>query len=301
MNIEQAKLISIVEILETIGMLPQRETGTDAMYLSPIRLEHTGSFHVDKVRNLWFDFGLNIGGDILNFVSEYLKYHKEHYTTKDALRWIEIMSGNAPRIKPILKEHKENEKSLVIKEVEPLTHPALFNYLGKRGIDLHIAMKYLEQVTVFNRNTSKTFTCIGFKNDNDGFELRNRNFKGCAGSKYITFVRGTVPKPPTIHIFEGPFDFLTFLTIKKNSQLADDTIVLNSLVCLDKATPYIYGYGYKKACTWMDNDVQGKLATKSIDDFLKTQDDLLHVPVNRLYLPHKDVNSWHMHNLNLKL
>jgi hypothetical protein len=91
------------------------------------------------------------------------------------------------------------------------------------------------------------------------------------------------------------------LTIKQKTQLSNDAISLNSTVCLSRATPYIHNYGYNKTFTWMDNDAGGTLARKSIAEFAKTQNDLLHVPMNSLYLPHKDVNAWHMHNLNLIL
>lgn len=51
MNIEQAKAISIVQILEIIGIKPTRLNQKEAWYLSPLRHEKTASFKVNLKRN----------------------------------------------------------------------------------------------------------------------------------------------------------------------------------------------------------------------------------------------------------
>jgi hypothetical protein len=193
----------------------------------------------------------------------------------------------------------ETDKTLTRKSVGAIKHKALIHYLENRGIDAALAKRHLKQVTVTNKKTQSDFYALGLQNEENGYELRNPNFKGCVGKKHITFIRGTVPKPDGIHLFEGMTDYLTFLTIKKTHEY--DVIILNSLACLNKATPYIKGYGYKKAYTWLDNDLSGHKATEALAAFFKTEDNLIHKPMNDVYRPHKDVNAWHMHNLNLTL
>jgi hypothetical protein len=302
MNIDQAKTIAISEILKTINVLPKKETPIDAWYLSPIRNEKTASFHLNKKSNLWFDHGIGEGGDIIKLVCLYLKFHKESHQVTDALRWIEIMSGSYPKIEPVnFFVVEPNQGNLTLKSTEPLANQALFNYLVRRGIDLNIAIRYLDKVQVYNELSGKTITALGFKNDDGGYELRNPNFKGCLKPKYITFVRGKIPKPNRVQIFEGFMDFLTVLTMKEVNQFKDDVIILNSISCLTKATPYIKDYGYETVCTWMDNDKAGKEATEKMANFFKTQPNLKHIRANKRYKDFKDVNAMHMHNLGLKL
>ena len=73
MNIEQANAISIVKILETINLKPTRTNEREAWYLSPLRDEKTASFKVHLKRNLWYDFGIGIGGDTVKFICSFLE------------------------------------------------------------------------------------------------------------------------------------------------------------------------------------------------------------------------------------
>ena len=66
MNIEQAKSIPIPQIMERIGVAPFRENEREIRYLSPLRQERTASFHVHRVRNVWYDFGEGKGGNSID-------------------------------------------------------------------------------------------------------------------------------------------------------------------------------------------------------------------------------------------
>jgi hypothetical protein len=44
----------------------------------------------------------------------------------------------------------------------------------------------------------------------------------------------------------------------------------------------------------MDNDQAGQNATIMLDNFLKTQEGIIHKPMNKVYAPYKDVNEWHI-------
>jgi len=156
--------------------------------------------------------------------------------------------------------------------------------------------------------TGLRFHTLSMRNDLKGYELRK--FKGCLGKKYITFIRGTQPKPAGINIFEGAFDFVSVITQRNGQPLTNDAMILHSLSNLKKATAYIrnYGkkatayirnYGYRECITWMDNDKAGLEAVKSWEEFCKTEENLQHVPMNDLYAPYKDVNAAHMAKLEL--
>ncbi|QEC79347.1 toprim domain-containing protein [Mucilaginibacter ginsenosidivorax] len=300
MNIEQAKCIPMSSILEKINCHPVKYSEKEAWYRSPLRQEKTASFQVLYKTNRWHDFGEGIGGDTIDFVRAYLNLCEVNDSIPDALRWINNMVGNTAYIAFVPHDvagNTETDKSLIRNSVEPIKHRGLINYIERRGIDFKLAKSHLKQLSLTNKKTDKKFYALGLKNEENGYEIRNPYFKGCAGKKHITFIRGTKPKPDDIHLFEGMFDYLTYLTIKKQHE--HDVIILNSLSCLKFATPYIKGYGYKKAATWLDNDLSGQKATEVLAAFFKTEDDLIHKPMNSIYENFKDVNAWHMHNLNL--
>lgn len=302
MNIEQAKSIPLSDILSKLGHEPVKNKKQEAWYLSPFRAEKTPSFKLHLAKNIWFDFGEGQGGDVIAFACQYLKSKNEGHTVHDALRWLRNMSGLLPKIKSIPDEAPApSAPVLCLKDSGELKHIALIKYLEKRGIPLSVAKPYLKEVRVYNRDTKKQFFALGLKNEEGDWELRNPFFKGCAGTKSISFIRGTKPKAGAIHLFEGLMDYLTVIVRQEGKRFAEDAIILNSLSCLDKATPYIQGYGYKEAFTWMDNDMPGRKATQLLDDFFKTEENLIHKPMNSLYAPYKDVNAWHMHTLGLSL
>lgn len=302
MNIEQAKAISIVKILEAINIKPTRKTEREAWYLSPLRNEKTASFKVHTKRNLWYDFGLGIGGDSVKLVCSYLESRKQPCTVSDALKWIEqSFKSDAIAVFETTTESNDvdNEPKLVLKSVLPIRHRALVHYLEARGIPLTIADRVLKEVRFKNIQTGKNMFALGLQNEDDGYEVRNSLFKGCIGSKDITFLRGKEPKPDSLNVFEGFMDYLSVLTQQEGRPFKDDSIILNSLSCIKKAEAYIKGYGYTVAFTWLDNDEPGKKATQLLEEFFKTEEGLQHKPMNGRYKPFKDVNAHHMHTLGL--
>ncbi|GAB4002110.1 toprim domain-containing protein [Spirosoma daeguense] len=303
MNIDQAKQIPIAEILAQLNIHPRKSNGDKQLYLSPIRKEKTPSFWSYLRTNRWYDYGIGQGGDPVDLVCAYLKYHKEDYTVTDALRWLSHIIGGHYKFAPFPVEPyiEANDSSLALKSAKIIQHKALINYLHKRGIPLALANHHLKEIHVRNKRTHKSFFALGLSNEEGGYELRNPFFKGTLGTKAISFIRGRELKPDSIHIFEGFMDYLSAITQLAGKGFKGDTIILNSLSCLKQIQPYIQGYGYRTAYTWLDNDTAGKDGTQALFDFLRTQADLTHKCMNRIYFPHKDVNAWHMHTLNLTL
>ena len=300
MNIEQAKAIPIAQILEKLNKKPTRIVKSEAWYLSPLRNEKTASFHVHNKRNWWYDFGIGIGGDGIELVRLYLESQKECHTVSDALRWLHNMVGNIPTIQPVeIVEAYSKIRKLVVKSVKEIQHPALINYLEKRGIPTTVAKTILKELRIKNVDTGNNIFALGLQNEEGSYEVRNPFFKSCIDCKAITFVRGTTTKPDGIHIIEGFMDYLSIITRQNGVRLKEDAIILNSIVCIRQAAPYIRGYGYKVAYTWMDNDEAGKKATLAMDEFFKTEPDLIHKKMNSVYEIHKDVNAWHMCTLGL--
>lgn len=301
MNIKHALQVPISLVLERMGSTLIKQNGNEEWYLSPLRKEKTASLHVHTLKNVWYDFGENIGGDVVKLVCTYLEHCRVDHQVADALRWLNNMTISYKPVQFDIERKKiKNQSKLELKHSTKLGNVKLLHYLESRGIPPMIATRYVKEVLVKNKETNKQFSAIGFRNEDLGWELRNELFKGCIAPKTITFVRGEKPKPDIVNIFEGFMDFLSIASLNEKGFVDGDSIVLNSLSCLSQAFPFIKDYGYTTLCTWLDNDHAGRKAIETVSAFVKTQIGLTHVSMNDHYAPHKDVNAWLMCNLGLK-
>lgn len=298
MNIDQAKAIALPDILRKLGHAPIRTRGSNLWYLSPLREEKTASFHVSTAHNLWYDFGIDKGGDIITFAQEYLRIGRSNVGIADALAWLAQQQGvmPVPRPKPIVNPAPEQSEAptLSLQHIIDIKHPALVHYLTTRRIPMELARRYFKQASVHNAATRKTFSAISFANEDGGHELRNQFFKGCIAPKRVSFIRGAKSPSRIIHVFEGCIDFVSFLVLARRIIPADDTIVLNSLSCLRYAVPYIRNYSYTNMYAWLDNDKAGDTATQSLRD-LAAEENIAFRDMRPIYQPHKDVNDYLMH------
>ena len=139
MSLNDIKKISIQNYLAEIGITPKIEKPGYGMYLSPLREERTASFKVDYQKNLWYDFGADEGGSIIDLVMK-----MEQCTLAEAFRLVDN-SFSFQRNTPIVPTNRE--AGIKILSTTSLTHPALLNYLSKqRCIDLDIAKHYCSEV-----------------------------------------------------------------------------------------------------------------------------------------------------------
>ncbi|MFD0751895.1 CHC2 zinc finger domain-containing protein [Mucilaginibacter calamicampi] len=124
---------------------PVKETETDATYFSPFRNEKTPSFHVNKLKNLWFDHGEGIGGNAVDLVIQILKASGHRYSPKDALRW--FRNTNLDPALPIPRDIVRDKQSKwrVLDTFNLIDH-FLIRYLETRGIDIKIAKMYVNEI-----------------------------------------------------------------------------------------------------------------------------------------------------------
>ena len=76
MTIQEIKAISISGFLSSKGYEPANKKGYKWWYLSPLHTEQTASFKVDLNKNVWYDFGLGKGGNIIDLAMEL--YHTQN-------------------------------------------------------------------------------------------------------------------------------------------------------------------------------------------------------------------------------
>ena len=164
----------------------------------------------------------------------------------------------------------------------PLRHPALVGYLSSRGIDPIIASACCREVhyAVGGRN----YFAVGFRNDAGGWELRSERFKGCVSPKHITTIDN---RSDAVVAFEGFMDFLSYLSMKPAEWPHMDVAVLNSVVHLSKAIPFLERHATIHA--FFDNDEAGR---KAMADLNRLCPNSSVIDRSHLYREHKDLNEY---------
>lgn len=275
-TIHAIKCLSIRAYLAERGLHPTKDNPRYGLYLSPLREERTPSFKVDYVQNLWYDFGLGAGGSIIDLV---MRLERCDFT--QALRL--LGSGErTPMVVPVPLSVLPTVPALRMLSDIPLRHPALVDYLSSRGIAPAIASACCREVhyTVGGRN----YFAVGFRNDAGGWELRSERFKGCVSPKHITTIDN---RSSTVLSFEGFLDFLSYLSMKLDEWPHIDVAVLNSVVHLSKAIPFLERHATIHA--FFDNDEAGRKATANLKRLCPNSSV---IDRSHLYREHKDLNEY---------
>lgn len=275
-TIQDIKRLPIRDYLSERGLRPTKDNPRYGLYLSPLRKEHTPSFKVDYVQNLWYDFGLGAGSSIIDLV---MRLEKCEFT--QAVRLLD--SGEkTPIVVPAPSSGSPTLPTLRILSDIPLRHPALVGYLSSRGIELTTASVYCREVNY--AVGKREYFAIGFRNDAGGWELRSERFKGSASPKHITTIDN---RSDTAVAFEGFMDFLSYLSMKQAEQQRIDTAVMNSVVNLPKAIPFLERH--PTIHTFFDNDDAGR---KAVAELKRLCPNSTVADQSFLYRNHKDLNEF---------
>ena len=262
-NIENLKATPIADYLRTFGQEVAGRKNIVAFW----RGDNNPSVSIDHNQNVWYDHGTGEGGSVIDLVMRV-----EGCSFSEACKRLENFSFNRSYT-PITPKVEPRESGIVIDDVRELQHPALLQYLDERCIPVEIAKKYCKEVHYHPKcKPSARYFVIGFPNDEGGWELRNRFFKG-ATNKATTYIKnyGSV-----LIVFEGFMDFLSYLAMPEGvlpSTPQADYLVLNSVANSDKALELhnrikaqmeeseIEGRPFYKVCYACDNDLAGKDVT----------------------------------------
>lgn len=308
MNIAQAKCIPLVSYLERQGLSPQksRQGGRELWYHSPIRDgDENPSFKVDTVKNLWFDHGAATGGTILDLVRELFACD-----VRDALAHLDKTGLYSPALaspstsaglsrgasrrseagpeKPAAAGEKEKSWAFELVSSGPLQHPALLQYLTKRGIDHDIAREYLSQIDFKPPHSAGKYFALGYPSG-DGFEARNALFKGFVGTgKSVTF--HDKPGTTLLRVFEGFMDFLSYLSAGPVREASGAVLVLNSTNLWIKALPYVNDPRFEEVRLYLDNDDAGSAASRKLFENALDASKLSDMRSN--YADYEDLNAW---------
>lgn len=132
----------------------------------------------------------------------------------------------------------------------------------------------------------KNYYGIGFKNDSDGFEIRNPYFKGSSAPKNITTIKNN---SDNILVFEGFMDFLSFMGITPNEDKNKyDFVILNSVSLFEKARSFMEEHNAIRL--YLDRDTTGQNCSRYALSLSSKYHD-----GSDLYKGYKDLNNWVMH------
>ncbi|MBL4678229.1 MAG: toprim domain-containing protein [Mucilaginibacter sp.] len=281
-SLAEVRDIDLTLFLQREGFEPvaRKKNDTDWWYLSPLRNERTASFHVDLLRNEWYDFGMSAGGNPLDF---FLRYYGV-----DIPGLMEKLNGNysAGKLQLHPPERFENKvadehKLLVVTSVRQLYSYPLKNYLHERSIPVSVADQFCKEVSY--EINGRNYYGIGFQNDAGGWEIRNKLYKQSSAPKDITCMANGAG---SAHVFEGFMDFLSWRTLNPYvDPRSVDTVVLNGAGLFDRALPFLDAH--ERVHLWLDRDVTG-LAYR---DYALSRNSRF-VDQSGFYEPFKDLNEW---------
>jgi hypothetical protein len=257
------KQINIRRYLNNKGIHPVKDYGHYGMYHCPYREDRNASFKVDYDKNLWYDFGAGEGGSIIDLVMKLENcsfYEAANLLERNyADGYANIHTGKYAANS--FSFHRDSP-STTIQDILQITHPKLIAWVLQRKIDLSLANLYCREIHYKYKDKDRDYFAIGFRNDKGGYELScPSEFKGCFPPKDITTIRKE-KDIETCLVFEGFWDFLSYLTIQKVQKSTHDIAVLNSVANVQKAMDFLKVH--KAVYTYLDNDDAGRKATEAI-------------------------------------
>ena len=234
-----ANNISLETLITSWGYkkLSSHRGGDEFYFENPIREEKVSSFSINIKKNVWIDFIDMKGGKVIDLIMV-----RENTDVKGALNWLRNNTNNidVSEIKKTIESdaYEKPPARFRFRNSKEIFSYGLKDYLNERGIDLNIAKTHVREIRYYDEVKKKEFFSLGIKNNSGGYNLRNKIRKVILSPNDITYIASHA-STNTILIFEGLFDFLSYLMIKKTSVVNDDVIILNTLAFSQRAVDFI--------------------------------------------------------------
>ncbi len=237
---------------------------SNSLFENPFKEESkSNSFSVFKhqTQNIWIAKDLS-SGKIWNVMTLTMEYKRKSFV--EAMYFLlefnkefveQPKDNNFFLSKPNFTQPLPNHKEATDKQSQNLNY-----YLKKeRGISPSLAKEYIKYQQYELKN--KWYYGLFFKNDSEGFAVRNKSFKGNFGKADMTTI--LYKNSTTWIIFEGFIDFLSAITYYKQNFKAN-ILILNSTSHIEKAKTVLKELKAKQIYTFLDNDTAGKEATTEL-------------------------------------
>ncbi|WP_439558246.1 toprim domain-containing protein [Dyadobacter sp.] len=271
------KEFDMVDYLFELGIKPVNIRNVDHWYLSPFRNERTASFKINRQLNRWYDHGIGMGGNLVDFAIMFYQC-----SIREVVRiFSDYLSFHQPTTHAYPKASSARPRVIEILSTAALTSPSLTRYIASRCIPQVIAANYCQQVHYKVRE--RQYFALGLKNDSGGYELRNSFAKVASSPKDITTIQNGAQ---VVCVFEGFFDFLSYKTITaKAGEVDEDYVILNSISFFTRTTNLLDQY--EQINLYLDNDQAGFECCSSARGISEKYKD-----GSSLYEGFKDLNEW---------
>lgn len=232
----KAQSVPIVDYLASKGFEPVNAVGKELVYFSPLREEKNASFYVNPTKNRFHDFTNDEHKGNVIWLAQLLEGINFPQAVAELITFKGIPVG--PSSKPPFFSATPTEETSYQRSAafSHLQNPSLINYLNERAIPYSLGKKYLLEVTTTAKG--RNYYNVGFKNDSNGFALRNKHFKGCEGVQNITTF-DLANHRKAVAVFEGFFDFLSALVWFGLETPRVPTVILNSTGNRTKAVSFL--------------------------------------------------------------
>jgi len=268
--------MDIVDYLASRNIHPAMpERNGKCWFHSPIREgDSKPSFVVWRRSNTWYDFGLGRGTTLVDLGMELYRC--------SAHEFLEKMNGPSQAVIPKAKLSKaEAEAKVQILEVGPFSHSGLIDYIRSRKIPLGIVRQHASQVR-FKIYAEQV--AIGFRNDQNGYELRNAYGKISSLPKDSTFIDN---RSGILDVLEGQFDFYSrFAMLRLQKQTLPNFLILNGTGFFNQKLPLMCQHDLVRL--FLD---QGKGAREFTANALRL-DKHKFTDESAFYRRHDDLNDW---------
>jgi hypothetical protein len=264
LTVAEARQIDMVDYLASLGYHPLKIRGNDYWYLSPFRDERTASFKIKRGSNIWYDHGSGDGGNIIDFgilyhrldVRGLLELLAKDYKQKD-FSFQPQANSQIVGTNPVIPASNPDESKIMVIATRELSDPRLIHYLSSRAVSVELAQQHTLEVDF--QLYKKKHTAIGFLNQTGGYELRNAYFKGSSSPKTFRLIDNG---SKAVQVFEGFFDFLSWLTLfQENQSAGTNFLILNSLSFFQRARPVMKSHN--NIHLWLDRGTAGEVCTKA--------------------------------------
>ncbi len=271
----------ITDLLARMGIKPDHQVGIQLAYKSPLTNENSASFMVDDMKNVFNDFSSGQKGDVITLVMALRKC--SFFDAIDELESTRATSLSFSGDYSAQENNKTEGNKPEIEFIRPFgSTSALKKYcIEERKISYSIAAKFLSEIYYKVGNGTKYYA-LGFNNDNGGYSIRNRYFKGCLGIQCYTYF--STNSKGNLLIFEGFFDYLSYLELFPNASPAS-SIILNSKENFKNAIPIIKNFDLIEY--WGDSDRAG---SKLLDNIREINHNV--IDQRKIYSEYKDLNDY---------
>ncbi|MDY0393017.1 MAG: hypothetical protein RBR89_06470 [Candidatus Bipolaricaulis sp.] len=254
MTCSELKKIDLLDFLAMFGFKPSKFNENVAWYYSPLNInEKNPSFRVNQNLQLWYDYSLGVGGDVIK-----LGCLLFNCSIKELLLKMDSHSFSFSQQPNIRNSEKVQDKSPIeILNVKPITHEALLQYIKSRSIEVELAKRYCVEIRYQNRD--KIYFGIGFKSES-GFEIRSKYFQGCSG-KGVTFLNNN---SKSCTVIEGFFSWLSLLMINPEIEFTHNHLILNSTSNFVNAMQYFSQH--EQLFLYPDLDKPGLTVVQKIEE-----------------------------------